>query len=59
MLTVKEAKQQIKAAVEELQKQGVWVKTIQLHWSTEVDGSKDAPKLPTATVCEVVLGADL
>lgn len=57
-MTVREAKQTIVDALEQLQRDGVWVRSIDVSWETEV-GGKDKAVLDAAVKCKITFGADL
>ncbi len=57
-MTVTEGKATIIDVLEQLQKQGVWVRGIEVTWFTDVE-AKDVPKPGSKTRCEIKLVADL
>ena len=57
-MTVSEGKKQIADVLEDLQRQGVFVREIELSWATNVE-PKDKAVLDSKIGCTVKLKADL
>ena len=57
-MTVQELKQSMKTALEELQRDGIWIREVDLRWSANVE-AKDVPKPKTSVECEISFRAEL
>lgn len=57
-MTVAEGKRTIIDVLEELQRQGVWIRGIRVEWKSEIE-PKDVPKPVAHIRAEVWLEADL
>jgi len=56
-MTVSEGKATIVKVLEELQRQGVWIRRIEIVWRTAVEGDQAKPN--SKTECSIKLEADL
>lgn len=57
-MTVVILKQYMKAALEDLQRDGIWVREIDLQWATNVE-AKDVAKPKALVECEISFRAEL
>lgn len=57
-MTVQKLKQDLKAALEELQRDGIWIREIDVQWRAQVE-NKDVPKPKASIECEIAFRADL